>query len=81
MSPTVTNALVVIVSFVIVFGVVRTSVHLRARRRLKLARQQALLRQSAMAAKPESKNRNKRRRLAQLAEKAEKTAQVGDAAK
>lgn len=78
MSSTVINPLVVIVSFVIVFGIVRTTVNLRARRRLKLAQQQAMLRQTGTSAKPampESNNKNKRRRQTQLAEKAAKSAE------
>ena len=78
MSPTVINALVVIVSFAIVFGIVRSIVNLRVRRRLKLDRQQVTSHQlsaSAKSAMPESKNKNKRRRQTQLAEKAAKSAE------
>ena len=72
MDATVVNVLVVLVAFAAAFGIVRTVVKVRARRRSKL--EQAATSRRISPAPRAPRNKNKRRRLDQHAQKAAKGA-------
>ncbi len=72
MDATVVNVLVVLVAFAAAFGIVRTVVKVRARRHSKLEQAATSRRHSPAPRAP--RNKNKRRRLDQHAQKAAKGA-------
>ena len=75
MDATVVNVLVVLVAFAAAFGIVRTVVKVRARRRSKLEQAATSRRHSPASPAPRApRNKNKRRRLDQHAQKAAKGA-------